>query len=202
MAVLQHLAGDETQATALRFFKRRVHRSRMRGGKGQRGGHAMATQFIEEEAGHLPRMIGVLEPRLVRKGVVLQPGQQTRCRRTDHIRLRIVDVHVHKTRRNDLAAQVFHGHTGEAVDQRGVVTHGTHDRLTLGVRPHDQQAIGLEHGRLVVGKTQEGRSVGFHGNELSAMKSARHTERDMKVIDPSWPARPRPATSCPESRGR
>ena len=76
VAVLQHPPTDHAQLTTLGFFKQGVHRGRVGGGKSQRCGDAVAHQFIEIKPRHFTGVRGVGETRFLRKGVVVQPGQQ------------------------------------------------------------------------------------------------------------------------------
>ena len=76
VAVLQHLAGDHAQAALLGLGHERIDGSGVGGGKAQCGGHPVAHQLVQKESGHLVRTGRVGKPFFVRKGVVLQPGQQ------------------------------------------------------------------------------------------------------------------------------
>ena len=99
---------------ALRRLHQRVDRMRVRGAEGQRGRHAVAQQLVEEDSGHARRACAVVgKARLVREGVVLQPGQQALGGRADHVGLRKVHVQVDEARREDAARQVRRRHAGE-----------------------------------------------------------------------------------------
>ena len=73
----------------------------------------MPLQLIEEDFRHPERVLAVREARFVRKGVVLQPGQQALGGRADHIRLREVHVQVDEARRHDAAWEVRARHAFE-----------------------------------------------------------------------------------------
>jgi hypothetical protein len=83
--------------------RRRPDRGDVRGREGQRRGHAVAQQLVEEDLGHRRRVGGLGEAALGGKGVVLQPWQQAVGRRADDVGLWEVDVHVHEARRQDAA---------------------------------------------------------------------------------------------------
>ena len=106
VAILQHLAGDQAQMLALRLGEQGIHRGGVRGGKSQRRGHAVAQQLCYKKLSYLRTVIGRCKAFFMRKCVVLQPGQQAVSGRTDHVRLREVDVHVHKPGRKDAPRQV------------------------------------------------------------------------------------------------
>ena len=58
VAVLQHFAGDHAQAAFLRFHHEHVDRFRVRRGKAQRGGHAVAHQLVQKKRSHFVRIGG------------------------------------------------------------------------------------------------------------------------------------------------
>ena len=66
----------------------------MRAAIGNRGGGAVARQFVEEEFGIAGRMRGIAEFLLLDEGVFLQPFEQLRPIGGDHLGLRIMDVRV------------------------------------------------------------------------------------------------------------
>ncbi len=160
--VLQHLAGDQAQAALLRLAHQGVDRGWMRGAEGQRRGHPVAQQLVEKEGGRFGGVRRVDEARLVRKGVVLQPGQQPCGRRADHVGLRKVDVQVDEARREDAPRQVLHRHAGIVGRQRGISAHRPHHLLARRIRADHQQSVLFIAGGAVVGKTQDGGAEGFH----------------------------------------
>ncbi|MNY67867.1 hypothetical protein D3C86_2055300 [compost metagenome] len=72
-------------------------------------------------------------------------------------------MHVHKAGGDEAPAQVFHRHARERTDQRPVVAHGLHHMPATGVRSRHQQPVGIVDRGVVVGKTEDGGAVGFHG---------------------------------------
>ena len=136
----------------------------MRGGKGERGGDAVALQLVEEKIGHAARIHGVGKARFVREGVLLQPGQQAVGRRSDHVKLRVVHMQVNEAGRDQLAAQVLQRQVGELADQGAVVTECQHPLNALGVGAGDQQTVALMARLVLLVKPQQGGAVGiFHG---------------------------------------
>ena len=167
MPVLQHLAGDQAKAPALRFLHQRVHRRHVRGGEGERRGHAVARQLVQEKACHLGGMLRFMEARLVREGVVLQPGQQPVGGRADHVGLRVVDVQIDEARRDDAAGPVGDGLVGVGVPQRRPGAGGDHALHALRVGGGGQQTIFFIQGRAIVGKTQKRAAVQvLHGTTV------------------------------------
>jgi hypothetical protein len=59
VAVLQHFAGDHAQLSLACFGHERIDRFRVRGGKAQGRGHAVAHQFVQEKTRDGPRVGGV-----------------------------------------------------------------------------------------------------------------------------------------------
>ena len=136
----------------------------MRGREGQRGGHAVAQQLVEEHLGHLARMRRRRRSGLVREGVVLQPGQQAFGWRADDVGLREMDVHVDEARRDDAArASARRRHPGWRARHRAEGAGVQHALAAGGVGPDHQQAVFVVE-RLAVGvESQKGGAVGFHG---------------------------------------
>ena len=113
----------------------------MHGAVHERAGGAAAQQFIEEELGDVGGVFRVLEAALGRERVLLEPRQQPRRRRRDHVRLRIVDVRVDEARRDDLVAQVFDRRAGrQRRRDLSVVAHGD-DAAVL----ERDDAVGVVH---------------------------------------------------------
>jgi hypothetical protein len=162
VAVLQHLARDHAQAAALRLLHQGVHRVRMRSAEGQRRGDTVALQFVQEDLRHAGGIGSIGEARLVREGVVLQPGQQAFGGRTDHVGLREVDVQVDEARGQDAPGQVRHRDAGKARGQRRVRAGGTDRLAARGVGADDQQAVGFVPGRPVFGKGKQCGAIGLH----------------------------------------
>jgi len=160
--VLQTLSGHQPHAARLGQRKQRIHRSGMRGREHQGAGHAVAQQFLDEEVRTLGRMLGIRKTALMRKRVVLQPGQQAVCRRTDHIGLRIVDVHVDETRCQQASRQVLDRHVRMALP-KGLPGP---DVGNAAVVAHDQQAVAVVQSLAVVVETEQCGAIGFHGPEL------------------------------------
>ena len=112
-------------------------------------------------------MLPVGKQPLLRKGVVIQPWQQTVRGRTDDIGLRVVDVQIHEARGDDAPGQVLYRQA------RGKLTQprpGT-DRLDHAAPPrigsHQEQSIGIELGRAIAGKPQDRGTVGLHATPSS-----------------------------------
>jgi hypothetical protein len=163
MAVLQHLAGDHAQSAALGRCEEGLHRGDVRGREGQRRGHAVAQQLVEEDLGHRRRVGGLGEAALGGKGVVLQPWQQAVGRRADDVGLWEVDVHVHEARRQDAARPVRDGRIGMPRRHGDVGARVDHALAAVGIGCDDQQAVFVELGTTGVVESQEGGAVGsFH----------------------------------------
>lgn len=108
-------------------------------------------------------MTGIGEAALLRKGVVLEPGQQAAGGRADHVDLREVHVQVNETRSEDAARQVLHGEARILRRQGGVGAHGQHHLAASRVGPHYQQTIRLVNSLAVGIKSQDGSAVTVHG---------------------------------------
>ena len=160
--VLQYLAGDQAQAALLRLAHQGIDRGWMRGTECQRRGHPVPQQLVEKEDGRFGGMCRVDKARLVRKSVVLQPGQQALRWRADHVGLRKVDVQVDEARREDAPRQMLDRHARIVGRQRGIGAHGPHHLLALGIGPDHQQSVLFIKSGTVVGKTQDGGAEGFH----------------------------------------
>ena len=152
MAVLQAFAGDEPELVFLRLVEQRLRRCGMRGGKRERGGDTVAQQFCYKKNSCLGSIVAGCIAFFFWKGVVLQPRQQTVRGRANHVGLRVVDVHVHKTGGDDAALQVLHRNSrvlgGEGGDQAAVVAHRLYNRPAMCIRADDQQAVFFKNGRL------------------------------------------------------
>ncbi|SQA86824.1 Uncharacterised protein [Burkholderia gladioli] len=189
IAVHQHLAGDHPQVPGLAGLEEGIGRLLVHRAVDQRRGGAAGQQLVDEEARHLARMLRILEAPLGREGVGLQPGQQPRRRRRDHVSLRIVDVRVDEAGHDQLVAQ--RGEVGvgrEAPGQRRVGAGGHHPAVL-----DDQQAVVLEHGGVgvagrVCAKGQQPGAEGGLGHErnssiervrrgIKAARAARRTTR-------------------------
>ncbi len=66
--VHQAFAGHQAQAAVLRFGEQGIDGFGMRGGKGQRGGDAVAQQLVQEKTGGLRAVRGIREAAFLRKG--------------------------------------------------------------------------------------------------------------------------------------
>ena len=107
------------------------------------------------------------------EGVVLQPGQQAIGRRTNHIGLRVMDMHIHKTRRNQIARQVhdFCAHLAHVFGLQCLPATGSHHPLlALCIRGNGQQTIAVIQRRSIVGKAEQGAAVDLHRHDGGAME--------------------------------
>ena len=143
VAVLQHFARDHAQAALLRFLHEHIDRRRVRGGKAQCGGHAVAHEFVQKEAGDLVRVSGVVKLLFMRKGVVLQPGQQAVGGRADHIGLRVMDVQIDKAGGDAQAGPMGHGQVGVVRRQLAVGADSMDAHDAVGFASSHQQTIGF-----------------------------------------------------------
>ena len=112
------------------------------------------------------------EAAFLRKGVVLQPRQQTVGRRADDIDLRVMKVHVDKARRDDAAGQVFGDDIGISRRKALVMADRLNPLAALLVGAHHQKAILFEHS-LLADKIQNRSTVSFH----AARVTQQHTRR-------------------------
>jgi hypothetical protein len=142
-------------------FEERIHRRHVRCREGERGGHAVAQQFVEEYIGHFVRMRGIGKLRFRREGVVLQPGQEPGRWRADDVRLREVDVHVDEARRKDAPRPMRHIGIGMARRHGGMAAGIEHALAAGAVGGDDQQAVFIENRLAGVVESQEGGAVGF-----------------------------------------
>ncbi|MNI33083.1 hypothetical protein D3C73_870110 [compost metagenome] len=94
VAVHHHLAGDHPQVELLGRFEERVHRLRVHAAEHQRGGGAVAQQFLDENVRDLVGVGLVGELAFAREGVGVEPVQQLLAVGADHAGLRQVDVGV------------------------------------------------------------------------------------------------------------
>jgi hypothetical protein len=125
VAVHQDLPGDHAQVARFAGLEKRVHRFLVHGAVDHRGGGPAAQQLVEEELGDLAPVRRIGEPALGREGVALQPGQQARRRRGDHVGLREMQVGVDKAGHDQLAAVVDDvGPLGQRLGQLRVIAGG------------------------------------------------------------------------------
>ena len=185
MPVHQAFAGDQAQTARLCSVKQGVDRGRVRSGKGQRRGHAVAGQLVQKESSHLGRVRRVGKAAFLRECVVLQPGQQAVGGRADHVHLRAMNVHVHKAGRQNAAGQMLHLQLRILRRKFAPGPYGLYTLAAAGVRRHHQQAVFFINGRMVIGKTEDGGAVGFHGFKVSAVQPWRCVAaRDKWVLTP------------------
>ena len=104
VAIHDGVAGDHAGVAPMRGGKQGVGRTRMRGAISERGGGAVARQFIEEEFGVARGVGAVGEFLLLDEGVFLQPFEQLRAVGRDHLGLRIMDMRVDEARHDQPSA--------------------------------------------------------------------------------------------------
>ncbi len=92
VAVHHHLAGDQAQVQAPGGLEQRFHRLPVHAAEDQRGGGAVAQQFLQEDLGDLVGMGLVAELALGGEGIGVQPVQQLFAVGGDHPGLREMDV--------------------------------------------------------------------------------------------------------------
>ena len=185
MPVHQALAGDQAQAAGLSGLKQGVDGRRVRSGKAECGSHAITREFVQKESSHFCRMQRVGKEAFLRKGVVLQPGQQAVGGRADHVHLRAMNVHVHKAGRQNAAGQMLHLQLRVLRRKFAPRPHSLDALAAAGVGCHHQQAVFFIDGSMVIGKTEDGGAVGFHGFKVSAVQHWRCVAaRDKWVLTP------------------
>lgn len=167
VAVHHHLAGDQTQVQALGLFEQGVDRFRVHATEYQRGGGAVAQQFLEEDFRHLVGVRFVGELLFAGEGVGVQPVQQLLAVRADHAGLREMDVGVDKTRGDQRVLVVLHR---DACVQGRQQFAGVANGADAAIVDHQQAVFEILMGSLqahlgrVGDAVQDGGTVGFTGN--------------------------------------
>ena len=103
----------------------------------------------------------------MRKGVGFKPRQQAFGGRADHVKLRVMNVHVDKAGGDDAVLQMLRGYARKARRQLAVTAHRLHHLPPPGIRPHHQQAVGFQRGFGGAGKIQDGGAIGFHAGKVT-----------------------------------
>ncbi|RMU55545.1 hypothetical protein ALP26_05387 [Pseudomonas savastanoi pv. glycinea] len=138
IAVHHHLAGDHAQIECLSRIEKRLDRFFMHAAEHQRCGRTVAQQFLDEDVGHLRRMLGVGELAFAGEGVGVEPVEQLFAVGTDHAGLWQVDMGVDEAR-CDQCVRVFDqlDIAVEAIEQIVSIAHGNDFAVF-----DQQQAIG------------------------------------------------------------
>ncbi len=159
VAVHQHLAGHHAQIARFALGEEGVGRFLVDRAIHERGGRAARQQFFDEEARRIARIGRIGEAAFGRERVRVEPRQQTRRRRGDHVGLRIVNVRIDETRHDQLVAHLLHlGARRELRRERGI--RARCDDMAVF---DDQQAVLVEDCR--VGRL---RRVAVEGQQLCA----------------------------------
>ena len=153
------------------FAEQGINRFGVRRGKRQRCGNPMAKQLGYKKGRCLGVVFGCSKAFFMGKGVILKPRQQAIGGRANHVQLRIMNVHVHKTRGNHAAGQMFDGQVRVACRQGLVAAQGLHDLATGFIGSHHKQTILLQHG-LAARKIQQRSAKGFHMASLQQRRGA------------------------------
>ena len=109
IAVHHHLARDDAQPAPQSDAEQGIDRLRVHRAEHQGRGGAIAQQFIAEEFGCLLRHGGIPEAALCRKGIAVEPVEQSTSRRRDDVGLGVVDVCVDESRQDQPAAVIDRG---------------------------------------------------------------------------------------------
>ncbi len=180
VAVHHHLAGDQAQVQAPGGLEQRFHRLPVHAAEDQRGGGAVAQQFLQEDLGDLVGMGLVTELALGGEGIGVQPVQQLFAVGGDHPGLREMDVGIDEAGGDQRVAVLEDLDVADLAEQGFGVTEAS-DLAVL----HQQQAV-LEvfvgafdaDLRGVGDAVQDGGAVGFgvagHGSlEKGSWRSSR-----------------------------
>ena len=154
MAIHHHLAGHHAQVACFAGAEKCLDRFGMDGAVHHRGCGAAAQQFIEKKFRYFTRMHRIGKLSLGRKRVRLQPRQQARCRRGNHVGLRIVNVRVDEPGNDQFAAIVGYVYMlRQGCLQRRVIA-GRADVRAI----NDEQSVFMED-MGVVAKSRVGREM-------------------------------------------
>ncbi len=118
VAVHQYLAGDHPQVALFAGIEEGVHRFLVHTAEHQRGGGAVAQQFLEKHLGDFAGVRGVAEGALGGEGVGIEPVQQLLAVGSDHAGLRIVDMGVDETGRDQRVRVLDHLGVGRQAGQQ------------------------------------------------------------------------------------
>jgi hypothetical protein len=131
----------------------------------ERRRRAAREQLVDEKARRVLRDGGIAEAALGRERVRVEPRQQPRRRRRDHVRLREVDVRIDETGDDQLVAHLDHLRSGREL-RRNARMRARRDDMSVF---DDQKPVFVEDGR--VGRL---RRIAVERQQLRAISRLSH----------------------------
>jgi len=108
IAIHHHLAAQHQHVALGGFAKIRIDRLRMHAAIGRGRGRTMPDQLVEEARSDARGVPGITELLLLDEGVGVEPFEQVRRIRADHLHLRHMDVRIDEARQDQVRPVIDH----------------------------------------------------------------------------------------------